>query len=315
MTNKPFRLTLAQLVCNLLPPVGAYKLRNLIYPVKMAENHHQRYPITTLTGATVNCPVDDYAGYLFCTQGYGEWRHWVIAMALCQTGDTLIEVGAQFGLETSGFARITAERNGQVYTFEPLPVNLDRLQTILSENNLNNVVVNPAALGERVETVQFVVPPVSHTGIGRVHTGTETTDQLIDIDTVTLDSLTGQFERVPLIVMDVEGHEIPVLRGGKSFIATYKPAIIVEATEEGQEQGGYSLRALQSEMEEMGYTVYRINRFGLDLAEPDNPRKRNWNWIGIHNSEPDSTRRKIIQAIRRCGMLPPIAGINPLVMR
>ena len=315
MNDKPFRLTLAQLVCKIFPPIGAYKLRNLLYPLKTAMKHPQNYQIKTITGANVNCPVDDYAGYLFCTQGYGEWRHWVIALALCNLGDTLIEVGAQFGLETTGFAKIASQAQGNVYTFEPLPINLERLQAILNTNQINNVTVQSVALSERVEIVHFVVPPASHTGIGHVYTGAEPADQFIEVKTTTLDTFVDKFERVPLIVIDVEGHEIPVLRGGKSFISKYKPAIIVEAAEEAQQQAGYSLKALRDEMQQMGYTVYRINRFGLDLAEPENPKKRNWNWIGLHQSEPDSKRQKIVHYIRRCGMLPTIAGINPLVMR
>lgn len=314
---KPIRLSLVQGLCRILPPAIAYKFRNWIYSMYAARQHHKRYTITTLTGARVPCRVDDYAGYLFCTQGYAEWRNWAVALAVCSQGTTVVEVGAQYGLETTGFARITALRNSLLHTFEPLPSNLSELEHILSSNHYTNVVVHPNAVGASNTRLRFVPPPTTHTGIGHAfsETDTERESDVIEVDCVPLDSLLPDVTTVSLICVDVEGYEIPVLQGANRLIKRDKPVIIVEADRDNQERAGFSLKELLAEMQKQGYIVYRLNRFGLDLAEPENPRKRNWNWVGIHKDEPDSTRQKIVHYIRRCGMLPPLAGINPLVMR
>lgn len=318
---KPLRLTLVQGLCKVLPPAIAYKPRNWIYSMYAGQKHHDEYEITTLAGAQVKCRVDDYAGYLFCTQGYAEWRNWATALAICGPGDSMIEVGAQYGLETTGFARILARQNGQLHTFEPLPSNLITLKALLAANDCRNVSVHPAAASDSYGRLRFVTPPVTHSGIGHALSPADSppeegqADDIIEVESLPLDSLIPDLPRVRLICVDVEGYEIPVLRGAKQLVARDKPVIIVEADRDNQAKMGFSLNLLRDEMHDMGYNVYRLNRFGLDLADPQDPYKHNWNWLSIHKDEPESTRRRIAGLIRRCGMLPPLRGLNPLVIR
>lgn len=313
---KPFRLTLAQIICTMLPPAIAYKPRNWVYSMYAGQKHHSEYEITTLAGARVKCRVDDYAGYLFCTQRYAEWRNWATALAVCRQGDTMIEVGAQYGLETTGFARILQLLNGQVHTFEPLPSNLAMLKALLAANDCRNVSIHPAAAGDSRTKLRFVTPPATHSGIGHALSQTDDSQEsdIIEVDCLPLDSLISNVSRVRMICIDVEGYEIPVLRGARQLVARDRPVIVVEADRSNQEQAGFSLGLLRDEMHSMGYEVYRLNRFGVDIVDPEDPKKRNWNWLGIHKTEPNNTRQHIVEMIRRCGMLPPLRGLNPLVI-
>lgn len=311
----PWRLKLAQTVCNTFPPVFAYLLRNRIFSVEMGQKDNRNYVIRTHTGKQVVVNDSDYAGYLFCTQGYGEWRNWLIGLCLCDPGDTIIEVGAQFGLETVDFAAAVGAE-GKVHTFEPLPQNVSKLTASIEANGIQNIVVHPRAVGDQLSKVRFAIPPQSHTGIGYVISEAETSNapstETFEVDCVTLDSMMNQFDRVKLICIDVEGFEIPVIKGAKALIERHKPAIIVEAERDNQLRAGYSIQKLCDTLREFDYDVYAIDRFGLSPANPE--RRKNWNWVAIHSKSdaPLETRRRIGRYIRFSGMMPRIAGLNLL---
>jgi FkbM family methyltransferase len=82
------------------------------------------------------------------------------------------------------------------------------------------------------------------------------------VRTATLDQLVGEhgFERVDLIKIDVEGHELSVLRGARETLVTYRPTLFLEVKTENAD----AARSL------LGGINYRLRRFDTaGLAETD----------------------------------------------
>jgi FkbM family methyltransferase len=76
------------------------------------------------------------------------------------------------------------------------------------------------------------------------------------------DVLDGEVPEPVLLKIDVEGSEEAVLRGGMSFIAKHKPAIIFESNYEQSKESIYTL------FEELSYVIH-------DLPfRPDHPGKK-----------------------------------------
>ena len=88
------------------------------------------------------------------------------------------------------------------------------------------------AISDKVKLVDFI----QHTGPGNYFFETFTMSKILDIPSrftnkklaINLDSL--NLNKVSLIKIDVEGHELEVLTGAKNLISTYKPVIILEAS-------------------------------------------------------------------------------------
>jgi len=140
-------------------------------------------------------------------------REHALLRQFIQPGMTVVDVGANIGIYTRFFSKLTGE-SGRVHAFEPAPSNFKRLQE--NVGHMANVSLNHAAIGDRSGTIKLYVSAelnVDHrtfdSGDGR---------EEIDVPVVSLDDyfLTGQ--RVDLIKIDVQGYELSVLQGAKRVL-------------------------------------------------------------------------------------------------
>ena len=310
--NKPARLALAQFVCGLLPPVAAPKVAHVLYPYARARRDAYAFVTSSCTGSYfANNTVDCHAHH-FSMLGYYDWRQWAIAAAVCEPGDTIVEVGANIGTETVGFADIVGP-DGRVYAFEPSSENAEMLGALLRNAGLSQVVLVRAAVADTPGAVEFVKSAVEgESGIGHIRAvDEEAADSLIaPVDCTTLDAFFADEHRIRLISIDAEGAEAAILRGAREVILRDRPAIIVEAESRNLDRSGASLADLALELADNGYVIRRIGRLGLTIpsfAASSAPA----NWLCVHESDARLIPR-VASEIRRCGLLPCVAHLNPL---
>ena len=136
-----------------------------------------------------------------------------------------IDVGANIGFYTATLAKLTP----MVHAFEPSP----RLARLLRKSTLPNVRVHEQALSDRRGTATLRTPvdkdKLLATSLATLENNvfdkfTEETVSLSVLDDVIS-------EPVGFIKIDVEGHELKVLRGTLRIIETYKPVFLVECEE------------------------------------------------------------------------------------
>jgi len=104
----------------------------------------------------------------------------------------------------------------RVYTFEPEPTNYQYLQSNIAATP--SIMAFPYAVGDRRASVGLTRPK-PHAGLWRV-------DGDGDIPLVPLDLVIGDV--VDALVLDVEGSEVPALRGAEHLITTYRPLLWFE---------------------------------------------------------------------------------------
>lgn len=104
----------------------------------------------------------------------------------------------------------------RVYTFEPEPTNYACLQRNIAA--VGHITAQQAALGDRADCVGLTRPKVG-AGLWRV-------DGAGDIPMVVLDDVVD--DAIDAIVLDVEGSEVPALRGCERLIATHRPLLWFE---------------------------------------------------------------------------------------
>jgi FkbM family methyltransferase len=310
MTKKPTRLTVAQKICRPLPPVISQKIRDWLYPYATARQDNYEFLVTSQTGSRLRGTTKDFHGYPFSVHGYYEWRNTAIALAIASPGEVIIEVGANVGTETVGFSDIVGEQ-GTVYAFEPLPSNADFLRDLARRTTHPNIVVHTRALSDRNETVTFQIPVEHMSGSGFItRTGGDSETGTVEVHCSTLDSLSRDIDPARIIFMDTEGEEIRILRGAEGYIQQCRPAIVLEASPQLLDRAGFTIGDLYREVTDLGYTPYKIVRFGLEkvtLPDPDNID----NWLCL---TPD--QRPVVGRVRRsilaCGLMPCVRGLNPL---
>ena len=161
------------------------------------------------------------------------------------------DIGANIGLYSWEVRKVCPLR--KILAFEPDPKNIKLLEKTLNGANFENVEIYKCALSNRVGEVTFFQDNLtSATGCvtGKDKPWIEQylngSANEIRVKTETLDSV-SLGEKIPsLIKIDVEGHEIEVLQGGRNTLSKAKPLLIIESFPPKQS-------TLLSLLDELGY--------------------------------------------------------------
>lgn len=138
-------------------------------------------------------------------------------------GMTVVEVGANIGALSLPLARACAP--GPIYLFEPQQRLFQLLCATLALNGVTNAQAHSDALGARPSTAR--IPPVNYANranFGGVSLGEY--PEGVRVRVSTLDSF--DLAACHLLKIDVEGHELEVLRGAATTIARCQPLLYVE---------------------------------------------------------------------------------------
>jgi FkbM family methyltransferase len=131
-------------------------------------------------------------------------------------GDTFVDIGANFGL----YSMIAAERigsEGKLYAFEPNPHTFEYLRHSALANRLfwlPNYTFENQAVSDRGGSLEFAFDPGN---LGSAHV--RNTDDaagpmtIVEVNGVRLDDYFSEGEQLDFVKIDVEGHELHVLKG------------------------------------------------------------------------------------------------------
>lgn len=177
---------------------------------------------------------------------------WATVMQHVKAGSRVIDVGAHFGLYAMAFG-LRVGKGGQVLAAEPDPENLAILRKHIQLNGLEEIIsVVPVAISD-------------HSGTATLSTGSLQSHVSecgsVNITLQTLDETVGT-DKWDLMLIDVEGHEEKVLRGGRAFLSdpARRPSmILIEVHPYAWENLGTTSASLLHEMKGKGYTVSRLD--------------------------------------------------------
>ncbi len=188
---------------------------------------------------------------------------------LCRPGFTVFDIGANIGAHTL-FLGTRVQPGGQVFAFEPatyaftklsrnlalnssLPVRAFRLGlgTIKRENWATDVSCS-WPVDKDFKRLPDQVMPNAYVRKDRIDI--LPLDEFVKIHAIT---------SLDLIKLDVDGHEIDVIKSGRDTIRRFKPVLLVEFCDFTLRAYGSSLMELYNELVNLGYEF-----FSLDLWKP-----------------------------------------------
>jgi FkbM family methyltransferase len=159
-------------------------------------------------------------------------------LSLLPDNSTFIDIGANIGVMTVYLAR--KHPGSQVFSFEPVPDNLNTLYRLIRFFRLTNVIVIESALGNYEGTAEVILPEHKHVkfhGLSHIKgiEGTEGDSGVkYKVPMHRLDEM-PEFQSLskPLtgIKIDVENYEHEVLLGAVNLLTKYKPVIYAELWE------------------------------------------------------------------------------------
>jgi FkbM family methyltransferase len=172
---------------------------------------------------------------------------------LVRPGMVVYDVGANIGYISLLLANVVGER-GQVFAFEALPANLERVRANLSLNPAGErVLVVEAAVIETTRPATFLVGPSGGMGKAAGSAGRReyTYDKMLEVNGVSLDQFVNETGApVPQVVkMDIEGGEILALPGMQRALSEAPPLIFLEL------HGGEAAQAAWKILSSAGYRI------------------------------------------------------------
>jgi len=307
--------SIAQTLCRVLPPMASQRLF-MTLAARERRRPPQRFVAPTITGSRFSHVTGDILADTVLACGFWDWRNLAIAAALCAPGESILEVGANTGTETLGYADIVGP-SGHVHAFEPEPAIRQALEHNLLLNQRANVSVHGVAVADRCGTARFA-RAASEANSGTGHLAAQSADSPEDliVPMVTLDSLAEQIGFARLLCVDVEGWEVAVLRGAQAYLRKHRPALIVEACSMLLERAGSSLDELAGELERFGYAIFEIGKVRLRSFAARHATRTDYerNWLCLP-AERDSARGHVDAMLLRCALAPRFGRLNPLAPR
>jgi FkbM family methyltransferase len=187
-------------------------------------------------------------------------RHWIrhevrtgerelrLVPSLLGSSGTFVDVGANTGI----YSALALRHRRWVVAFEPVPQEAVRLRLLVGRRGT----VHQVALSDRAGTATLYVP---YAGDQVVTTRSslvqdahpDLAHRKLAVTAATLDSF--DLAHVALIKVDVEGHELAVLRGAAQTLARCRPNLLVEV-EEPRSAG--ALQAVSSFLSSLGYAGF-----------------------------------------------------------
>lgn len=172
------------------------------------------------------------------------------------------DVGANIGVFTTFIAKRV--KNGKVIAFEPVPVIYEQLKENIKLNNFTNVILRKEGLANQ-KGISFIHEiESSNEGLSTLFPGDLKTARKTEINLFPLDELFPEFSlnRLDLIKIDIEGGELPALKGMEKLISTFKPSILVEINQRSYSSAGYTPEEVFEFFHKLGYKAFEITRKG-----------------------------------------------------
>ena len=183
---------------------------------------------------------------------------------------TIADVGAHVGY----FSMIAAHANpkAKVHSFEPVDQIHARLSVNVRSNGVQNVKLHQAGVSSEPGWADISVRFSGNLlSTGSSLEAAAPDAQLKRIQLLTLDEVFAE-TKLDLVKIDVEGHEMSVLRGARQVLKRDRPTLVMEALVDA------SLDELIAEFEPLGYDVHWIAEHDGALVpwqEPRPPHTRN----------------------------------------
>lgn len=181
-----------------------------------------------------------------------------------QSGAIVIDVGAAWGLFTYHLGRRVG-RGGLVYSYEPHPANTVVLEKLALRRP--HVHFRPVAVSECAGQAEMLVPKknnrlvTAQSSLAHGFEGVKDIEvEIVEVPTVRLDDEIGATLQIDFIKIDVEGHELSVLYGGRSTLRRCLPPILIEIE---QRHLTVPIREVFRELEDLGYHIFYIDQSAL----------------------------------------------------
>ena len=194
------------------------------------------------------------------------------------------DCGANFGFYSLYVSSLSSQN--QVYSFEPSPATFEDLKKNITLNNFDNIESHNLAVSEKEDMEIELIESINDWESSLSNSNFEIINK-VKTKTITLDNFNDKnFEKksnyYTIIKIDVEGHEMNVLKGSSKLINKFSPLIIIEFSKFIKNE---DYKNMQTFINLNNYVVYdaKYNPINIEIVK-DRLKKLPKNMYGIGNN-------------------------------
>lgn len=180
---------------------------------------------------------------------------------IVQPGDTVFDVGANFGYHTLFLSKFVGDQ-GEVYSVEPIPLTFEILSNGVRKLPLMNVRLFNCGISDKEGSGIMEIPTYDSGGENfyqaRIIKDKKSEPSFRDCEVVlkTLDSFLPSIKKsIDFIKIDVEGHELQAIMGANQLIERFRPPMLIEVSGD-PDQIGTPASELFNLLSRNGYSPY-----------------------------------------------------------
>jgi len=175
-----------------------------------------------------------------------------------QSGDVFYDIGGNAGF-FSLLGAICVGDSGQVFTFEPLPENIEAIRSQFKLNRASNCALVEAAVSDCVGEIEFCEGTYTSTAHIKRHENGQ--GEVKVVKTITLDEFAKTESPPDFVKIDVEGAEIMALRGAHEILQSEcPPKFMIEFHGQDLAEEGRSL------LGKFGYRFVSLDGLSIDSS-------------------------------------------------
>lgn len=169
-------------------------------------------------------------------------------------GATVIDVGAHVGMMSSVISK--ASPGGRLFILEPVP---SKAKALVQRFPDATVFHSAASDKAGLQTFYEVPEDSAMSSLSRPDNGVQTVAH--QVDTVRLDEVLVDLDRLDLIKVDAEGHDAEAIYGAHGLIKRFQPPIIFEAGPLKSRQSDPSEALYFYLSQEFGYRIFAVEDY------------------------------------------------------
>jgi FkbM family methyltransferase len=195
---------------------------------------------------------------------------------LVRPGDLAFDIGANIGAHTLGIAQSVGPQ-GQVFAFEPSDFAFEKLCRNLALNpdlsartSPQQILLAASSSGRREPEIYASWPLQSSDAVHPKHRGRLVSTARASVDTLDSFVQRNKVNRLNLIKIDVDGHELPVLQGALETLRRFRPTLVMEMSPYIHAEHNHSFADFVALLKSLNYSLRDTDTNGavpLDLAQ------------------------------------------------
>lgn len=247
-------------MCRVLPFFRGknFLARKIIFPfIRRSGGHVCIVDMDTPGGGKLICNLEDWIPWNVYLHGKYqiEKNYEAFMMNKAKDASVIFDVGANIGYYTIQFSNIS---RGNVFAFEPMSYQHDTLRKNIEINGHKNIHVMKCVVSDENRHQRVYFSGVHNTGSSSVEVET---DEHEDVDAITLDDFIREekLHSIDLIKIDVEGHELHVLKGMKDTLSQGRVKhLFMEINKKALSAGNTTPMEICSYLDGFGYFPHSI---------------------------------------------------------